>query len=292
MMSSSQRCLVNKRLVIIKDVLEKLYSKYNHRDLIKPDPLQFVYRYDKPSDMEVAAFLSADLAYGRVEQIQKSLTNLFDRMGDSPYAFIKGFGKAEQKSLKGFKHRFTTDQDISDLLMLLKKVLNRYAGIEEFFIQGYNPRDINIVPALSKFCNSLLDMYAAEHNGTISRGLKYLLVNPAKGSACKRLNLFLRWMVRDDDVDTGLWKSIEKTKLIVPVDVHMGRLCKILGLYNRKAVSLATAVKITEGFAEIEPADPVKYDFALSRIGIVENCNGSLHPNCEACELFTFCVGR
>ena len=292
MMTSSQRCLVNKRLVIIKDVLEKLYSKYNHRDLIKPDPLQFVYRYDKPSDMEVAAFLSADLAYGRVEQIQESLTNLFERMGDSPYAFIKGFGKAEQKSLKGFKHRFTTNQDISDLLMLLKKVLNRYAGIEEFFIQGYNPRDINIVPALSKFCNSLLDMYAAEHNPKTRRGLKYLLVSPANGSACKRLSLFLRWMVRNDDVDTGLWKSIDKAKLIVPVDVHMGRLCKILGLYNRKVFSLATAIKITEGFAEIEPNDPVKYDFALSRIGIVENCNGSFHAKCEGCELFGFCISR
>lgn len=283
---------MNKRLVIIKDVLEKLYSKYNHRDVIKPDPLQFVYRYDNPPDMEVAALLAADLAYGRVEQIQNSLTNLFRRMGESPYAFVRGFGKAEQKSLKGFKHRFTIDQDISDLLMLLKKVLNKYAGIEEFFIKGYNTRDINIVPALSKFCNSLLDMYAAEHNPKTSRGLKYLLVNPAKGSACKRLNLFLRWMVRDDDVDTGLWKSIDKTKLIVPVDVHMGRLCKILGLYNRKVVSLTTAIKITEGFAEIEPADPVKYDFALSRIGIVENCNGRFHAKCESCELFGFCISR
>ena len=291
-MISSQRCLVNKPQVIIKDALEKLYRKYNHRDLIKPDPLQFVYRYDDPSDMEVAAFLAADLAYGRVEQIQKSLTNLFERMGESPYAFVKDFGKAERKSLKGFKHRFTTDQDISDLLMLLHKILNQYGSIEKFFIQGFNLGDINIVPALSKFCNSLIDMYSAEHNVKTSRGLKYLLVNPAKGSACKRLNLFLRWMVRDDDVDTGLWKSIDKARLVVPIDVHMGRLCKILGFYNKKAVSLKTAIKITEGFAEIEPADPVKYDFSLSRIGIVENCNGRYHNDCEFCELFKFCRQR
>jgi uncharacterized protein (TIGR02757 family) len=289
---SSQRCLVNKPQVIIKDALEKLYRKYNHRDLIKPDPLQFVYRYDDPSDMEVAAFLAADLAYGRVEQIQKSLTNLFERMGESPYAFVKDFGKAERKSLKGFKHRFTTDQDISDLLMLLHKILNQYGSIEKFFIQGFNLGDINIVPALSKFCNSLIDMYSAEHNVKTSRGLKYLLVNPAKGSACKRLNLFLRWMVRDDDVDTGLWKSIDKARLVVPIDVHMGRLCKILGFYNKKAVSLKTAVQITQGFAEIEPADPVKYDFALSRVGIVENCNGRYHNDCEFCELFKFCRQR
>jgi uncharacterized protein (TIGR02757 family) len=273
----------------IKSVLDKLYKKYNHRDLIKPDPLQFVYRYDKPSDREIVALLSADLAYGRVEQIQKSLTNLFERMGESPYEFVRGFGKAERKKLNGFKHRFTTDQDISDLLMLLKKVLSQYNNIEEFFIQGCNPGDINIIPSLSKFCKSLLDMYAAEHNGKTSRGLKYLLVNPAQGSACKRLNLFLRWMVRDDGVDTGQWKSIGKARLIVPIDVHMGRLCRILGFHNRKAVSLSTAVTITECFAEIEPADPVKYDFALSRIGIVENCNGQYRNACRQCELFPFC---
>lgn len=276
----------------IKSVLDKLYKKYNHRDLIKPDPLQFVYRYNKSSDREIVALLSADLAYGRVEQIQKSLTNLFERMGESPYEFVKGFGKNERKKLNDFKHRFTTDQDISDLLMLLKKVLDQYTSIEAFFVQGYNPDDINIIPALSKFCKSLLDMYASEHNGKTSRGLNYLLVNPAQGSACKRLNLFLRWMVRDDDVDAGLWKSIDKSKLIVPIDVHMGRLCRILGFHNKQTASLSTAVKITECFAEIEPADPVKYDFALSRIGIVENCNGQYRNACKHCELFPFCRQR
>jgi uncharacterized protein (TIGR02757 family) len=99
-------------------------------------------------------------------------------------------------------------------------------------------------------------------------------------------------MVRDDDVDTGLWKSIEKARLIVPIDVHMGRLCKILGLYDRRTVSLSAAAEITESFAEIEPADPVKYDFALSRIGILENCTGRRRKACEFCELFGFCSRR
>ena len=223
---------------------------------------------------------------------EKSLTNLFERMGESPHAFVKGFGKAERKKLSGFKHRFTTGQDISDLLMLLHKILNQYGSIEKFFIQGYNPGDINIVPALSKFCDTLYTMYTRQPGGQVGRGLRYLLANPANGSACKRLNLFLRWMVRNDDVDTGLWKSIDKTRLVVPIDVHMGRLCKILGFYNQKAVSLKTAVQITQGFAEIEPTDPVKYDFSLSRIGIVENCNGQYHNDCEFCELFKFCRQR
>ena len=276
----------------IKNVLEKLYDKYNHRRLIKPDPLQFVYNYSNPADMEIAAFLSAALAYGRVQQIEKSLTDLFGHMGTSPFKFVLNFDKKKRKKLKNFKHRFTSGNDISDLLELFKKVLNRFDSIEKFFLQGCNPNDKNIIPALSKFCDSLLNMYAQTHRKPAPKQLGYLLAHPSAGSPCKRLNLFLRWMVRDDDVDAGLWKSIDKAKLIVPVDVHMGRLSRILGFHDRKVVSLSTAVKITEGFADIEPADPVKYDFALSRVGIVGGCTGRFRNGCELCELFKFCSRR
>jgi uncharacterized protein (TIGR02757 family) len=214
--------------------------------------MQFLYQYSNQTDMEIVAFLAAALAYGRVQQIQKSLTDLLGRIGDSPAAFVRSFDKPRRKKLKDFKHRFTTGDDISDLLMLLKKVLSRYGSIQEFFVQGYNPGDRNVIAALSNFCDLLLDMYAKTHNGHVPRGLSYLLPRPAAGSACKRLNLFLRWMVRNE--------SIDKAKLIVPVDVHMGRLCRILGLHDQKTISLTTAMKITESFAEIEPADPVKYD--------------------------------
>ena len=280
---------MTKRTAQIRNVLEKLYKKYNRRELISPDPLQFVYNYSRPADMEVAAFLASALAYGRVQQIEKSLKNLLGRMGDSPYEFVMNFDKNKRKKLEDFKHRFTIGDDISDLLMLFRKILSQSGSIERYFARGYNSGDRNIIPALTKFCNSLLDIYTARQKPQASSGLKYLLVSPAGGSACKRLNLFLRWMVRDDDVDAGLWKSIDKAKLIVPVDVHMSRLCKILGLYKRKTASLSTAVEITESFAEIEPADPVKYDFALSRIGIVEDCSGRLRIGCESCELFGFC---
>lgn len=280
---------MNKRLAKLRQILEGLYQKYNHYDLIKPDPLQFVYKYHSPSDREIVGFLSAALAYGRVEQIEKSLSNLFARMGNSPYTFVQGFDKDKRERLNGFKHRFTTGQDISDLLAILKQVLKRHGSIQKFFVEGYNPNDKNIIPALTKFCDSLWAMYSKEHNGQISSGLKFLLAGPAGGSACKRLNLFLRWMVRKDDVDLGLWKSVDKAKLIVPVDVHIGRLCRILGFYNHKTISLASAIKITESFATVEPADPVKFDFALSRIGITEGCNGKYNLRCEGCEIFALC---
>ncbi len=280
---------MDKRIARIETVLGKLYAKYNHRRLIEPDPLQFVYHYSSRADMEIVALLSAVLAYGRVRQIEKSLTSLFSRMGSSPFGFVMNFDERARTGLKNFKHRFTTGDNISDLLTLLKIVLGRAGTIEGFFVQGHGSTDKNTIPALSNFCGSLLRIHAETFNQQPSRGLRYLLTDPTDRSACKRLNLFLRWMVRDDDVDTGLWKSINKAKLIVPVDVHMARLCRILKLYNRKTVSLASAVEITESFAKIQPNDPVKYDFALSRIGIVEDCTGKYEHRCNNCELIGFC---
>ena len=273
----------------LKYVLEKLYSKYNHSEFIPPDPLQFLYKYSNPADKEVVGFLSSALAYGRVEQIEKSLTNLFSCMGQSPYLFVRNFGEAERELLSSFKHRFTTGQDISDLLQVLRKVFEDNGCIENYFLSEYNKTDKNIIPALSRFCKSLVEIHAGKHGGQVSRGFKYLVADPSAKSACKRLNLFLRWMVRKDEVDPGLWNSIDKDKLIVPVDVHMGRLCRIIGLHSRKYISLSTAVQITEDFAKIEPSDPVKYDFALSRIGILEDCNGKPRLECEDCELIEFC---
>lgn len=276
----------------IKNILEKLYSRYNHRDLINPDPLQFIYNYSDPVDMEIAGLLSAALAYGRVEQIQNSLNKLFSIMGKNPCEFVLSFNQAKRDKLQNFKHRFNTGNDIADLLVLLKNVIKQYGSIEEYFLQGYDKSHENIIPALSFFCDSLLKIHVSEHNGNTNQGLQYLLVSPSNGSACKRMNLFLRWMVRDDKVDSGIWKSVDKAKLIVPIDVHMGRLCRFLGFHDKNTISLKTAIEITKHFAEIEPNDPVKYDFALSRIGIVGNCNGKYNDACQMCELDMFCKNR
>jgi uncharacterized protein (TIGR02757 family) len=210
-------------------------------------------------------------------------------MEQSPYTFVCSFGKTERRELADFKHRFTTGRDIADLLGVLRQVFDRWGSLEHYFLLGYDESDSTIIPALSRFCDSLLALYAQANDGRVTPGLKYLLAGPSAGSACKRMNLFLRWMVRKDAVDPGLWSSIDKAKLIVPVDVHMARLCRVLRFYERRALSLATAVEITKAFGELEPADPVKYDFALSRIGIVDNCDGSYRPACSNCELFEIC---
>jgi len=223
----------------LRELLERLYAKYNRWEFIPPDPLQFIYKYSEAGEREIVGFISAVLAYGRVGQVEKSLTKLFGLMGKSPYAFVRTFGNAKRRKLSGFKHRFTTGDDVSDLLELLRKVLRQDGSIEKFF---------------GRFCH--------------------------------------RWMVRNDEVDAGLWQVIDKSKLIVPADVHMTRLCRILGFHSRKNISLTGAVEITEGFARIEPSDPVKYDFALSRIGILQNCRGQIYAECTQCELLCYCQQR
>ena len=252
----------------LKLKLERLYRKYNKKSLIPPDPLQFVYHYDNPLDKEIVALLSSALAYGNVRQIQTSLTKLFACLGPSPYNFVSNFTNTERKKLKNFKHRFNTGDDISDLLIVLKTIYKQNESLEDFFSAHYNPSDSNIIPALTAFTQNIYKIYTSTFRKIPPRSFQYLLPNPSNNSPCKRLNMFLRWMVRSDKIDTGLWKSIKASALIIPMDTHITRISKILKFHNKKNISLKTAVKVTAAFAEINPEDPVKYDFALCRLGM------------------------
>lgn len=271
-MSSRQLAKTAERIPRLRGYLEKLYARLNRPDLIKPDPLQFVYRYKDPADREIAGLLAALLAYGRVAQIEKSVDRLLGKMGDSPAAFVREFDRRKRRNLADFRHRFNTGDDISDLIEQLKYILSTAGGLEAYFLKGYKPTDKNVAAAIGAFCGSILKRHAEKNGGHVSRGVKYLITDPTKGSAAKRINLFLRWMVRNDAVDAGVWKSVEKSKLLVPMDVHMSRISRVLGLHNRKNISIKAAVEVTDGFAEIEPADPVKYDFALCRVGMEQDC--------------------
>ena len=187
----------------LKALFEGLYKKYNRKELIKPDPLQFIYRYNNPADMEIVGLLSACLAYGRVEQIQNDLNDLLGKMGNSPHKFVINFTNKDRASLEDFKHRFNTGNDISDLLILLKGVFVEYGSIEKYFLIGFKPDHENTIFALMRFCDSLLDKYRIAHQGHRSKGLAFLLAGPSLGGAAKRLNLFLRWMVRSERQQGG-----------------------------------------------------------------------------------------
>lgn len=248
---------------IPKRFLEDLYNQYNHFELISPDPLEVVYLYKKKIDMELSAFIASSLAYGRVKQILRSVRTVLDGMGPSPSSFLLENKPALiRKVFQSFKHRFTTAGLLSDMLIALGKLLQKYGSLESCFKAGFNANDANILPALTKFVKKL--------ENACGRTMPMLLPSPHGGSACKRLNLFLRWMVRNDRVDPGLWRSIPASHLVAPLDTHMHKIALTIGLTSRKQADIRCAIEITEAFKAICPEDPVRYDFALTRMGIVD----------------------
>lgn len=243
----------------LKEMLEQLYHKLNKRRFVHPDPLEFLYDYHDLRDREIVALVASSLAYGRVLQIVKSVSDALSHMKPLPFDFIMGSSERVIKSaFVGFKHRFTVGQDLSHLLIGARKVINRHGSLGGCLAASLGPGDDTILPALCSFASELCT------NGKITG----LLPRPGDGSACKRLNLFLRWMVRSDEVDPGGWRGIPRSKLIVPLDTHMHRIGIALGFTKRRAADMRTAMEITHAFATISPDDPVKYDFALTRLGI------------------------
>jgi uncharacterized protein (TIGR02757 family) len=247
----------------LKKHLEALYSTYNRRGFVPPDPLRFLYPYEDPADQEVVGMIASSLAYGRVKQIERSITRVLDRL-PSPASYLAQTSLAElKKTFRGFKHRFTTDRDLCELLYGIKKVRERYGSLQACFMAGWDPRERSLVPGLGRFVE------AVRSNGR-PRGFS-LLPHPGRGSACKRLNLYLRWMVRKDAVDPGPWTGIDPSLLIIPLDTHMFRIARTLGLTRRKGAGLQCALEITRAFKAVAPNDPVRYDFSLTRLGILQN---------------------
>ena len=251
---------------IPKNRFEELYRQYNRREFVHPDPLEFLYHYEDLCDREIVAFVASSLAYGRVAHILKSVSSVLERMGPSPSVFLKRASlKTMRQSFSGFKHRFTNGEKFSAMLFGVKQILERRGSLQACFSAGLNDDDDTILPALSAFTREL--SVCADNN------LEHLVPSPIKGSACKRLNLFLRWMVRSDEVDPGGWEDVPVSKLIVPVDTHMHRICKLLGFTARNQAHMGTATEITEAFRTIAPEDPVRYDFSLTRLGIRKDAN-------------------
>ncbi len=244
---------------LLKNRLDELYDRYNRRGFVHPDPLEFLYEYEDPADREVVGLVASSLAYGRVAQILKSVRAVLDRL-PSPARFIRDASRASlAKTFIGFKHRFASAEDLAALLYGAASLILDHGSLEAAFFSNFASRDDTVLPALTAFAARLQD--AASHRS-------HLLPCPSAGSACKRLHLYLRWMVREDAVDPGGWRSVPPSKLIVPLDVHMHRICARLGLTDRKHPDANTAIEVTRAFRAFAPVDPVRYDFALTRLGI------------------------
>ena len=238
-----------------REILETIYNTYHHPSYIPTDPIYWVHQFTNPPDQEVVAFLSALMAYGRVAQILKSLEKLFSYMGHSPYRYLLESDFSEPNHpLCSFKHRFTKGSDLILLFSTLQQKLQKYSSLQFLFLSFY---DGDIQNALIPFVEALESP---------------LLPNPKKGSACKRLHLFLRWMVRRaDGIDLGLWKELSPPQLFIPLDTHVARISQQLGLTQKNSPSWGMVLEVTKYLREINPSDPIKYDFSLMRAGLFKS---------------------
>ncbi|MBW2065472.1 MAG: TIGR02757 family protein [Deltaproteobacteria bacterium] len=251
----------DRALRINRDRLERIRSIYHHRSFVDPDPLLFLYDYRDVGDREIAGLVASSLAYGRVVQIMRSVSNVLRPMGKNPSQFLADTSlKGLNEIYKDFRHRFTTGEEIALMLYGIKLVLQRYGSLQACFLEDIGREDDTILPALSRFVEKI------KEGASISRSS--LLPSPEMGSACKRLNLFMRWMVRKDQVDPGGWDVISASLLVIPLDTHMHRIGLRLDFTGRKQADMLAALEITNAFRKISPEDPVCYDFALTRLGI------------------------
>jgi uncharacterized protein (TIGR02757 family) len=248
-------------MLLSRDNLDDLYARYNRREFVHPDPLAFLYGYGRERDREIVGLVASSLAYGRVAQIMKSIASVLERMGSSPFLFLMNASQEDLLSTFGeFRHRFTSGGDISFMLWSAREAIARHGSLHECFCAGLGQRDETVLPALSTFVKALRLAAPGCRSG--------FLPSPDEGSACKRWNLFLRWMVRHDDVDPGGWTGVPPSRLIVPLDTHMHRIALGLGLTRRRQADGKTALEITRAFRKVAPEDPVRYDFVLTRMGI------------------------
>ena len=274
----------------LKKTLDRFYREYDFEERIGYDPIIFPRRYEHLEDREAVGFITACFAYGRVELFRSVVEELLSKMGASPYHFLREFDpKRQGKLFKGIKYRFNENADIICLFFILHKILKKHASLEGAFMKGYRSDDENVERGLTGLVTEFLQVDTSPVYGENARppGLSQFFPSPSKGSACKRSNLFLRWMIRDRDIDLGIWKGVPKKKLIIPLDTHIARISRCLGLTGRKAQDWRMAVEVTAALRRFDPEDPLKYDFALCHRGISGLCKGEREREiCREC-IFT-----
>jgi uncharacterized protein (TIGR02757 family) len=252
--------------------LDALYAHYDHR-FVDPDPLEFVRRQRTDRDREVVGLIASALAYGNVRQIKRSIAIVLAELGPRPAAAVKAVNPpAMARRLAAFRHRFNDGRDVACLLYYLRQILDRDGSVESFFGRGLLPGSLHVGPALQSFAERVL---ALDHGGLYrgrrlpaDAGVRFFFPSPRDGSPCKRLNLYLRWMVRRDGVDLGIWRSVDPALLIMPVDAHVFHIARRARLTRYRAPGWRMAEDITRRLRRLDPRDPVKYDFAFHRMGL------------------------
>ena len=272
--------------------LEELYRTFDHVNSAS-DPVHIVRRYQKAEDREVVGFCAAALAFGRVASVLQSVEALLDVMGPHPAAFVRAFDAARHsRRIEPLVHRWIRGRDLVALLLILQRMLRESGSIEGFFADGDDPTAPDVGAALDAFSVRALrtDLREAYGRRVPKRlGVCYFFPRPSAGSACKRLNLYLRWMVRRDAIDLGVWTRVSPARLIVPLDTHVIRLGRCLRLTRYVSPGWKMAAEITASLRALEPDDPVRYDFSLCHVGMMNACGYGRKQGDAHCPLRGLC---
>ncbi len=260
------------------------------------DPLSFCHRYSRPEDREIAALISSVFAYGAVKVIKGSLKRIFAETGDSLSGFIDRFNpELHAVAFDGFRHRFNDARDLGCLLWAIRIMRERCGSIEQFFADSSKGENMPLDDRINRFCSAVLALDYSPVTGSASLPadsyFRFMFPLPAGGSCCKRLCMFLRWVVRPaDGIDLGLWKAVCPSELFIPVDVHIARIARHLGLTARRHPDWKMTREITESLRLLDPDDPVKYDFPICHLGISEGCDGKAGDACAVCPIAVHCA--
>jgi len=274
--------------------LDRLYGDYNHAQVVS-DPVWTVRRYARADDQEIVAFCAAALAFGRVQSILTSVDALLQVMGPAPAEFVRAFDPSrEGRRFAHLGHRWTRGVDLAALLWLLRQMLDRSGSIEGFFAEGHETDAEDVGPGLESFASRalVLDTTAVYGASRPRPGVAYFFSRPSTGGACKRLNLFLRWMVRRDAVDLGVWTRVQRAQLVVPLDTHVIRVGRCLRLTRYTSPGWRMAADITRSLRRLDPDDPVKYDFSLCHLGMMNACGFGTPQGSAQCPLRGACRPR
>ena len=275
----------------MKPALERLYLTFNDPHAAT-DPIQIVRRFSRDDDREVVGFCAGALAFGRVASVLQSIERLLVVMGDQPARYVRTFDPArEGPRFEGLVHRWTRGPDLVALLWLIRQMFDSHGTIERFFLAGDTPTDPDVGPALDSFSRRAMALDLRRAYGRVPKrpGVCYFFPRPSAGSACKRLNLFLRWMVRRDALDLGVWHGVSSSRLVVPLDTHVIRVGQCLRLTRYTSPGWKMAAEITAALSVLDPDDPVKYDFSLCHLGMMNACGFSRSQRDAQCPLRGVC---
>ncbi|MCD7779615.1 MAG: TIGR02757 family protein [Candidatus Gastranaerophilales bacterium] len=247
---------------MLKTQLDKYIEEYETKDFIKDDPIQFVHKFNKKEDIEIAGFIASMFAYGKREVFIAKLNYIFDLMENKPLEYVKSFN-CKSNNIKNCDYRFSKDCDLVCVLKILNTLYSENETLETLFEYSYKQKS-----DIWNMFQGVVDYFYSKVNMEVTKGFYHLLPNPQKKSALKRLNMLMRWFIRKSSVDIGIWDFMPKSELLIPLDTHVAKISRKLGLLKRNDNGYESVIELTNNLKTFDSQDPVKYDFALFGYGV------------------------